>query len=153
MNTPDPLKPILEKLLDVDDLTLLEKLGMRGKAVQIGTPSAVGYDPVLVHDAGVMGPLDDLRELGRRLVGRWNRELFKVMCGDDKADQKDRESLLQSIGLGDVAIASAVTAVLVSSFAVAPAIAIVIAALVVKRIISPGGAVACEFWAEKLAKE
>ena len=152
MSTQEQLNPILEKLLDADDLTLIEKLGLRGKAVQIGTPDAVRYDPVLVHDAGVMGPLDDLRELGRRLLARWSRELFKVMCGDAQADQKDRESLLKSIGLGDIAVASAITAVLVSSFAVAPAVATVIAALVVKRIIGPAGEEACKVWAEKLPK-
>lgn len=153
MSKNEQLTPILEKLLDADDLTLIEKLGMRSKAVQIGTPDVALYDPVLIHDAGVMGPLDDLRELGRRLLARWSRELFKVMCGDAQVDQKDRESLLKSIGLGDIAVASAITAVLISSFAVAPAVATVIAALVVKRIVGPAGEEACKVWAEKLPAE
>lgn len=145
-------EPALKKLLRADDLTLLEQLGLRGKAVQMGSPEALRYDPVLVHDSEVMGPLDDLRELGRRLLARWSRELYTVVCGNAQVDQKDRESLLKALGLGDLAVAGALTAVLVTSFAVPAAIATVVAALLVKRVIDPGGETVCQFWGEQLNK-
>jgi hypothetical protein len=152
MPAPDPLKSALEDLLTADEDTLLEKLGMRQIANTAQQPAVLQYDPVLTHDSQVMGALDDVRTLGRRLLARWSRELHKVMCGTAAADQKDRESLLKAIGVSDVAIASALTVLLIG-WGVAAAVATVVAALLVKRIIGPAGDEFCKLWGEKLGTE
>lgn len=152
MPNAETLNPVLADLMAADENTLLEQLGMRSKAVTAGVVDAMGYTATPVYEVALMGPLDDLRTLGRRLLARWNRELYKVMCGSDKGDASDRESLFKALGLGDVAVAAAITAVLVSSFAMAPAIATVVAALVVKRIVVPAGGEICAFWGEQLPK-
>ena len=152
MPSTDPLQLALQDLLAADDDTLLEKLGMGLSANIAQQPEALQYAPQFTYDVAVMGPMDDLRSLGRRVLSRWSRELFKVMCGDAASDQKDRESLLKAIGVSDVAIGAALTAMLVT-WGLAAAIAAVIAALVVKRIISPAGDEACKFWGEKLGAE
>jgi len=143
-------EPGLKKLLGADEHTLLEQLGMRARAAQAGVASAADYNPVLTYSMHEMGPLDDLRDVGRRLLKRWMRELHKVACGDADQDKADRESIIKTLGLGDVAVGGAIAAVLVGSFAVAPAVATVIAALIVKRIVEPAGQEICKFWDEQL---
>lgn len=145
-------EPVLQRLLGADEHTLLEQLGMRAQATQAGAASATEYNPTLVHDVQEMGPLDDLRKLGRRLLRRWTRELHKVACGSADEDKSDRESIIKALGLGDIAVGGAITAVLIGSFAVTPAVATVIAALIVKRIIEPAGDTICDFWDEQLGK-
>ena len=153
MSTQEEINTALAKLLAVDDeTTLLEQLGMRAKATLQGQTEGMGYSAEPKYDAQVMGVMDDVRTLGRRLLNRWSRELYKVMCGSETGDKQDRESLLKSIGATDVALAAAMTAVMVSSFAIAPAVATVIAALVVKRVLAPTGDEICKLWAEQLPK-
>lgn len=151
MSTDEKINTTLANLIEVDDDTLLEQLGIRATAVTLGAQD-MGYGAEPTYDVHVMGPMDNVRALGRRVFDRWNRELYKVMCGSETGDANDRESLLKAIGASDVALAAAMTAFLVGSFAMAPAIATVIAALVVKRIVGPAGEVVCKFWGEELEK-
>lgn len=146
-------EPALKKLLGADEHTLFEQLGMRERAAKEGSERASHFNPIFVHDVKEMGPLDDLRDLGRRLLRRWTRELYTVACGSAEKDKADRESIIKSLGLGDIAVGGAITAVLIGTFAVTPAVATVIAALIVKRIIEPAGETVCEFWGEKLAED
>jgi len=140
----------VEKLIHADEDTLLEMLGLRLRATQSRQADVMDYNPSLVHDAQLMGPLDDLRELGGRIFRRWNRELFKVLCGGSDEDGKDRDSLLEALGLGDGALGAALATVLIGSFGVAPAVATVIGVLIVKRLGSPAAEEVCGFWEEKL---
>ena len=149
MSIQQEAEPVLRKLLGADENTLLEQLGIRARAYESRSPQVMQLEANIAHDVAVMGPMDELRKIGSRLLARWSRELFKVMCGDAKDDAKDRESLLKAVGLGDVAVAGAITAFL-GSLGVAPALAVVIAALLVKRIIGPGAQTVCEYWAEQL---
>lgn len=143
------LDATLGDLLASDDDSLFEQLGMTVKANAAGQAAVAGYAPHLVHDETMMGPLDDLRTLGKRVLSRWNRELHHVMCGSDTGDQKDRESLFKALGVSDVAVAAAMTTLL-ASWGVAAAIATVVAALIVKRFVSPFGEEVCKLWGEKL---
>ncbi len=152
--TPEPTETAsaLEKLVNADDDTLFEQLGMRVKATASREVGVIEYNPTLVHDAHVMGPLDDLRELGRRVLRRWNRELYRVACGGESEDGKDRESILKALGIGDVALGGAIAAVLIGSFGVAPAVATVVGALIVKRLGAPAADEICKFWSESIAE-
>jgi hypothetical protein len=143
----------MEKLMRADDATLYEQLGMRVRATQSREAGVVEYNPTLVHDTTVMGRLDDLRELGRRVLRRWNREIHRVACGGAQEDGKDRESILKALGVGDIALGGAIAAVLIGSFGVAPAVATVVGALIVKRLGAPAADEICKFWAESLADD
>ena len=126
------------------------KLGMRAKTMAADFTAAGQLDPEAKHDVATMGTLDDLKRLGLRLFKRWNREAYELICGKSADDAKDRKELVKTIGLGDVAVASALTGLLVSSFGIAPAIATVLAALVVKRFFRPAQEEFCEVWKESL---
>jgi hypothetical protein len=141
---------VIEKLVRADEGTLFEQLGMRVRATEARESRVVQDNPTLVHDAPAMGPLDDLRELGRRVLRRWSRELYRVACGGEDEDGRDRESILKSLGLGDVALGGAIASILVGSFGVAPAVATVVGALIVKRLGGPAAEELCRFWGESL---
>lgn len=149
MSIQQEAEPVLKKLLSADENTLLEQLGIRTMAYESRSPQVMQFEANIAHDVAVMGPMDELRKVGTRLLARWSRELFKVMCGNAEDDAKDRESLIKAMGLGDIAVAGAITAFL-GSLGVVPALAVVVAALVVKRIITPGAETVCEYWAEQL---
>ena len=60
-------------------------------------------DLYLVHwpDSNVplketMGALDEIKALGWRILDRWNKELYGVVCGNKGDDQKDETALDQS---------------------------------------------------------
>lgn len=143
-------EPVVANLLQSDANKLYVELGMRAKTVATNPSAAGQFDPPVKHDVATMGPLDDLKRFGQRLFRRWNREAYELMCGKSDDDTQDREKLVKAIGFGDVAVASALTGLLVSSFGLAPAIATVLAALAVKRFFRPAHEEFCDVWKESL---
>jgi hypothetical protein len=142
-------QPAVSNLLEADPDTLYEQLGIRATALA-ETPQLAGeFAPAVSYDSVVMGPLDSVRELGQRIFDRWNREAYSLVCGGGEAD--DREALLKSIGVGQTAFAALLASTIVTSFGVAPAIAAVIAAIIVKRFFRPAYEEFCEEWKEKLS--
>ncbi|HET9768980.1 MAG TPA: hypothetical protein VFS60_19195 [Thermoanaerobaculia bacterium] len=139
-----------ERLLRADEPQLYEELAMRLKAIQ-AEPSAAGqFDLHPTYEEAAMGPKDELRELGRRLWQRWQVETYNLFCGSSTGDAKDRRQLIDAIGVGEVAVAGALASLLVAHLAMAPAIATVIAALVVKRFFRPGYEELCAYWSKQL---
>ena len=93
-----------------------------------------------------MGARDELKKFGQRLFARWHREAFTLLCGADTRDEADRSELLHAAGAGDVALASAVAALLVGYLGLAPALAAVVAAIVTKRFFNPVYEEFCRTW-------
>ena len=143
----------VSSLLESDEDQLLEQLGIRTKAIQADPAVSGSFQPDVAYEATTMGVMDDVKELGRRIFKRWNREAFKLVCGGEDLDKKDREELANAFGLGDAAVAGMIASLLVSSFGVAPAIATVVAALVIKRFFRPAYDEFCELWKEKLPEQ
>ena len=88
--------------------------------------------------------------VARKLLRRWERELYDLLCGDDPEDKNDRERLSRQAGLGADALVAAVARWLVASpIGVPAALAGVLAALIVRRL---GGAAltsVCDLWADR----
>jgi hypothetical protein len=145
-------KTAVAKLLEAPDDQLFIELGLRKKAID-SDPTVAGYfDPELSYDADFAGPLDTLKEFGQRYFDRVNKQVYELVCGDSKDDAQDRSKLSQAFGLDRTTFAAMLVAALVSSFGWAPAIAAVVAALVVKLFFRPGYEVACQLWKDKLPK-
>lgn len=139
----------IRNLLQSDENQLLEELGMRTAAIAKDISKAGSFEPQVVYDAADMGPKDMLRKAGNRIFSRWNKEAYKLLCGKDPDDSKQRTELTNAIGLGDVAVAAALTSALVYIGA-APALAAIIAAIIVKRFFAPALDEFCEIWKENL---
>ena len=135
-----------------DDEALLVLIGMREKA--ISAEPARKDDPNLevVYEGSTMGPLDDLKRLGKRVASRWNKELFAIVCGNDRLDSKEREALLNSLNLGEAAVIAAVAGALIG-LGVGAAIAAPLAPLIVRRFIWPAKDELCVAWRESIEAE
>ena len=129
----------------ISDNDLFAELGARAEALsQDPEAKAAGLS------AQAEGVGDTIAALGRRVYGRIERELYALLCGTDEDDSEDREKLKASIGLGTDVVVAGIVTVLVSGLGLAPAIASVVAALLIRRVFKPGYKETCEFWGERL---
>jgi hypothetical protein len=142
----------IETLLGYDEESLVKELAMRAKGAQLDPKIAGSYEPDVAHEFPDMGLADDLLDLGGRILKRWERELHAVLCGSDKEDTEDRNSIFEKIGADDAALGAAVGAVLIGMGASA-AVAAVLAAIILKRVLKPAGQEACKKWSERLAAQ
>ena len=137
-------------LLESDEDQLYEQLGIVAQAMGSNPSVSASFQPEVTYTEAAMGPMDDVRELGKRIFRRWNKEAHKLVCGSEDIDEKDRDKLRQAFGFGEVTVAGVLTGLLVTQFGLAPAIAAVLAALIAKRFFRPAYDEFCEFWKEKL---
>jgi hypothetical protein len=140
----------LEKLLQSDPDQLYTELGLRKEAIQADPSQAGLYQITASYDAPMMGPLDALKEWGKNFFDRFSKDIYGLVCGSDKEDTEERKKLQAAFGLSDTAFAAALTAVLMSWFGWAPAIAAVMAALVVRLFFKNAYASMCDVWKKRL---
>jgi hypothetical protein len=149
-NLEDQAQPALERLLQSEPDQLFAELGLRQKAIENDPTQAGLFETTATYDAPFAGPLDDLKEIGQRFFDRVSKDVYNLVCGDDADSAAERKKVLDALGLGGAAFAGALTAVLISWFAWAPAIASVVAALVVKLFFNNAQAAMCEVWKKRL---
>jgi len=146
-------QPAVEKLLQAEENQLYEQLGILAKAMAEDPTKGSSFAPEVTYDQAQMGLKEDVREFGERLFRRLNKEAYKLMCGSDPDDQQARKGLLDAFGVSDVAVAAALSGLIVTQLGVAPAIAAVVAALIVKRFFRPTYEELCALWKKHLPKE
>lgn len=145
-------EPAIKKLLKSDEEQLYEKLGIRAKAIAEDPTKGSLFEPQVTYDQAQMGLKEDVMEFGQRLFNRWNMEAYKLICGYDLQDQKDRKDLIKAFSSNDeVTIATALSVLLVTNLGLAPAIAAVVAALLVKRFFRPAHEEFCRVWKKNLS--
>jgi hypothetical protein len=135
-----------------DEVALELLIGMRAKAIEQDPALKDDIDFEPKYEAETMGALDEIKALGRRILNRWNRELYGVVCGNQGDDQKARTAVLNSLNLGEAAVIAAVAGALLS-LGVAAAIAAALAPLIVKRFIWPAKDELCNAWGEELTAQ
>lgn len=140
----------VQKLLKADENQLYEQLGIRAKAIAEDLTKSSSFEPQVTYDEAQMGLKEDVLEFGQRLFRRWNAEAYKLICGSDPEDEKDREGLVTAFGINDEAVAAGLAALLVTHLGLIPAVAAVVAALVVKRFFRPAHAEFCQVWKKSL---
>ena len=140
----------LRDLAEADEDQLLEQLGMRGAVSARDFEKSAQLQPALSGaDVTAMGIKDDLKVLGQRILRRWNRSAYEVICGDDPDDAKAREDVKKAIGLGDAAVIGAGSYALIG-IGLMPALAPVVAAILVKKFFKVAASEVCVFWKENL---
>lgn len=114
-------------ILNEDDNALFERLGM-----------TVGAE-ALASDGQELEI--DLRGLGRRLFSRVSGSLRNILCGDAPSDIEDRERIVSALRLGpenrDLTIATAAAAI-VAALGVSGGVAVIVATIVVRRVLTSG---------------
>ncbi|HEX8320406.1 hypothetical protein [Longimicrobium sp.] len=142
----ESLRSQVDGLLESDEDQLFAELGIRARAMQADPQVAGSYSPQVTHSAAEMGVLDDVRDFGRRVFKRWNVQAWELVCGTDADDSKDRDDFLGAIGVDKSVATAALATLLVSHLALAPAIAAVAAAIIIKRFARPAYEEFCSSW-------
>jgi len=109
----------------------------------------LSLDPAYVSPT--MG-LQELKALGQRIVQRWNKELYGLVCGGGNAPDKARTALLEALNLGEAAVIAAVASALLG-LGVTAAIAAALAPILVRRFILPAGGELCSAWGEAVNEQ
>lgn len=138
-----------QRLSSRDEAALEILVALRENAIEDDPQLRDNIDFEPQYDGTTMGALDEIRDLGRRILRRWNKELCGIVCGQSAGYEKDRIAVLESLNLGETAVIAAVAGALLS-VGVAAAVAAALAPLIVKRFIWPAKSELCEAWAEAI---
>lgn len=152
-NLAQQAESAVKNLLQADEGQLYEQLGIRAKALAEDPTQGSSFEPQVTYDVAQMGLKEDVREFGQRLFHRWNVETYKLICGSDPKDKEDREDLMNAFGVDDGAVAAALTALLITNLGLTPALAVVIAAITVKRFFRPAYQEFCRIWEKNLQQQ
>lgn len=144
-------RPAIKDLLQADDRQLYEILGIRIKGVALDPHKAGNFSPEISHAAESMGALDDIREFGTIFFSRLNRQCYELVCGEDDANSKERQRIASAFGIGETEVGAAIAAAAVTQLGLAPAIAVVVAALIVKLFFRNAHTAMCQVWKKKVS--
>jgi hypothetical protein len=96
-----------------------------------------------------MGTQEELKKLGRRILKRWNQSAYQLACGDDPEDTKTRTELRSALGVSKAAAIGVITSALIG-VGLMPALAPVLAAILVSKFFDPAYGEFCAFWKQNL---
>jgi hypothetical protein len=101
------------------------------------------------HVAGITG---DAIDLGGRILRRWNKVLYELVCGGGTdVDPEVRKQIFDAAALkSPEAMAAVITATLIGVFSVGPAIATIVGVLLGRLLLPAAGKEVCDFWKGKL---
>ncbi|MFL5757077.1 MAG: hypothetical protein ACJ77N_12355 [Chloroflexota bacterium] len=137
-----------EQLQDVDDDELYQQLGLRIRAIERDPSIAGDLSPdVPATEMGIS--FVDLREFGRRTFVTLSAPAMGVVCAG-AGEGHSLEALLRSFGTSGTAVTAALTTVLIGQLAIAPAVAGIVATLVVGKVAPATLQGLCGGWGRKL---
>lgn len=150
MTTPNDA--VFKELTNADTATLYAKLGAYASTFPKDPARFSAVGNTVTMDVPFAGPLDEAIDLGKRILKRWNKVMYDLVCGDgDDVDPEARKTILDAVKVGSPAtIAAAITGVLISTFSVGPAVAVVVGVLLGKVLLPAAGKEVCAFWKERL---
>lgn len=141
----------VRELAKSDTTSLYARLGAYSEQFPETPDVFVTPNASVAVDTSIAGPLDDAAKLGKRILVRWHRTMFDLVCSENSSDREARSAIFNAVKLNSPeALAAAITGVLISSFSVAPAVAVVVGVLFGKVLLPAAGEEVCKFWAERL---
>ena len=145
-------EPVVARLLeeDGDEDFLFAELGKRVSALARSTAGSEQFDMAAGIDFEAFGPIDELKNLGRKFFARWNKAAYEMVCGSSPDDADARKKVSDAFGLGEQAVGATIAALLVVHFGLAAGVAGVVAVLIVRLFFRPSGQAMCDYWKEKL---
>ncbi|HEY9819630.1 MAG TPA: hypothetical protein V6D35_02475 [Candidatus Sericytochromatia bacterium] len=153
------IEVIVESLWELDEDQLAAQIGDRAQAIGddaagLGTR---GIDPASLDsiDVNVAARASiDLRllESGQRLFDRINPLVYELMCQPLGNDPQTQKILDEAIGQNYTKAAGMLAPVLISGLGLAPAIATLLATLIIKKIANYTATEICDTWKQNLPK-
>jgi hypothetical protein len=148
--TQDTADAVIQNLLGLDEGQLLAQLGMRAYAASGDLSQSAHFAPDLRGVAPEhMGAQEELKKLGKRILKRWNQSAYQLVCGNDPDDEKTRSEVRSALGIGKAAAIGVITSSLVG-IGLMPALAPVVATILVTKFFDPAYAEFCVYWKENL---
>jgi hypothetical protein len=144
-------RPVVGELSERNEDELYQELALRLKGIAEDPSRAGDLRLAVDHAPDLMGPLDDLQDFGRRFFARFLPEAYRLVCGNE--DAEERKKVQDAFGIGPEAVGAAIAGAVVSGFGLAPAAAAVVAALILRLFFRPAYQAMCEVWQEKLPKD
>ncbi|SRR6266446_5810028 len=129
---------------------LLISIGQRELALKANPDLAINEDPE--YSVTTMGMIEDVKALGLRILKRWNKTLYDIICPAAGASGKEREELLKALNISEVAAIGVVTGLLLPLGVPAP-VAAPLAALIVKKFLIPAKEELCDTWQEAITAQ
>lgn len=140
---------LVQQLLELDEESLEAQLGLQ---VQ-GTAKGLTLDSIDL-DAAARAPISpEVLAAGQQLLKRLNSGLYDLMCNPLGSDSETEKVLDEVINQNYVKAAGMLAPLLVSGLGLAPAIATLIATLVIKKIAKAGSEEICKSWKASLPTE
>jgi hypothetical protein len=139
----------VDELGGLDERQLYALLGMRLKAIERDPAKAGQFAPDLTGAQEVGITAADLGDFGRQAFGSLAKLGHTVVCGQN-AEGIHMQRILDAMG-SDVGTATAVVAtILIAQLAIAPAIAGIVATIVVGKVAPSSLEVLCRNWSAKI---
>jgi hypothetical protein len=151
---------IVASLWDLDDDVLAAQLGDRAQAIEddVAGGGTRGVDPASLEsidvDVATRAPIDPkLLDAGQRIFDRVNPSAYELMCKPLGGDNADTQKILdETVNQNYTKAAGMLAPVLVSGLGLAPAVATLLATLIIKKIANMGATAICETWEKSLVK-
>jgi Flp pilus assembly protein TadB len=140
--------PVVVELSSQDEAQLYQQVALRLRTVADHPEQAGDLRLEATYQADLMGPLDALEDIGRRFVARFLPDAYELACGN--SDVGERKKVSDAFGLGPAAVGGAIAGVLVGSLGLAPAVAAVLAALIMRLFFENAYQAMCDVWKQRL---
>jgi hypothetical protein len=156
------VEALVESLWELDDDELEAQIGSRAQAIGDDVAGrgakGAGADPAsldsIAVDMAARAPIDStLLQAGQRLFARINPMAHELLCkplgGDDPETQKILDEVIEK---NYTKAAGMLAPVLISGLGLAPAVATLLATLIIKKISNMAATGICETWEKNLPK-
>ncbi len=158
MDTDDLIRSATKSAKSADDALralshrsnedLYAALAMRvGNTVDDQYRGATGFN--VPFDADELRRDSESVNIGWRVFARWNRALHQFVCQPEGEDAKIRDQLLRALTGKEGGIA-VIAGILVATFGASPAVAALVAALLVRILVVPAADEVCRSWASSI---
>ncbi|MBW4640393.1 MAG: hypothetical protein KME05_19620 [Gloeocapsa sp. UFS-A4-WI-NPMV-4B04] len=147
------LDELTEKLVELDDNQLMLHLGMSTQGISKdleGQTRSASIDSIDLSLYEITRSNQDTLHFGQRLFKRLNASSYELLCKDPFDDGETLQKLNEALKDSIAKAAGFLAPVLVANLGLAPAIAAIIAALIVKTISKAFADEICATWKQSL---
>ena len=150
------INELIENLAKLDEETLQAQLGMQAQTLEENLTRGASRESTNLKMMPVPKGLESNKfiELGQNLFKRLNGEAYDLLCGNDPfADGgKTMKKIEDAYDQSSTKAAGVLAPILVTNLGLAPAIAAIVATLIVQKIAKAAGETICSMWQESVDK-
>jgi len=146
----DEARAAVAELQSTDDDELYRLLGLRIKAIERDPARAGMFAPVVPRQEEMGIAFVDLIDLGKRTFGRLAAAGHSLICGSQADQGFHLQRLLSTINTDATTVTAAVTTLLIGQLAIAPAVAGIVATIIVGKAAPSSLEALCKTWASKI---